>query len=795
MRIKVKKLRLISGLMLGSVIAGCTTLATIQLESRYGPSEPRNRVVTSIPADHVDYWRDVNPIVENRCVVCHACYDAPCQLKMESIEGIDRGASKDLVYLSTRITAGSMSRLFEDETSTAGWRSRKFYPVLNERGDSVEANQNAGVMHRMLQLKRSNPMPDQKLLPESFDISLNREQVCPKPSEFDQYASANPLAGMPYGLPGLEDDQLSVLLKWLEQGAGATVRPALPDQLLDNVAVWEGFLNGDSLKQRLMSRYIYEHLFLANLYFSEFIDPEPDAESAKPVFFRMVRSKTAPGQPVERISTRRPYNEPGVDRVYYRLIRNIETPVSKTHLPYALNSSRMSRWQELFVETDYEVESLPSYFEPVASNPFITFDAIPVSSRYRFLLDEAHFTIQSFIKGPVCRGQVALNVINDHFWIFFSNPDSSRSTLYEKFLSDKAEYMALPASTINVFRPIARWKRYAVTQKNLLREADAYLDHNFGGFGAVSLENIWDGDGVNSSAALTVFRHFDSASVEKGMVGPPPKTAWFINYPLLERIHYLLVAGYDVYGNVGHQFLSRVYMDFLRMEGEMGFLLLLPEEARNRERKFWYRGADREVAEYMTFPRFERNLIPNIRYRTADHKLELFAKIEKRLSGILNSSRGISEIENARIRDALANLQGSAGPHIQMMPQVTFLKIAGDRDTYFTLLRVNAHLNITSLFEEQKNRAPDEDTLVVVRGFLGDRPNAFLVVEESNVSEFSLQLGEMKDQSDYSRLLDRFGVRRTSKNFWEVSDDFHFAYKKQNHIEYGVFDYARLENR
>ncbi|ELV8767405.1 fatty acid cis/trans isomerase [Vibrio vulnificus] len=33
--------------------------------------------------------------------------------------------------------------------------------------------------------------------------------------------------------------------------------------------------------------------------------------------------------------------------------------------------------------------------------------------------------------------------------------------------------------------------------------------------------------------------------------------------------------------HLGHQLLSRLYMDFLRMEGESGFLLLLPELARN----------------------------------------------------------------------------------------------------------------------------------------------------------------------------------------------------------------------
>ena len=40
------------------------------------------------------------------------------------------------------------------------------------------------------------------------------------------------------------------------------------------------------------------------------------------------------------------------------------------------------------------------------------------------MLDEAEFTIMGFIKGPVCRGQMALNVIEDHFWVVFLAPSS-----------------------------------------------------------------------------------------------------------------------------------------------------------------------------------------------------------------------------------------------------------------------------------------------------------------------------------------------------------------------------------
>ena len=113
-------------------VTGCTAFTASQLEQRYGKSEPRDRVVTSVPAWEVDYWTDVKPVVEQRCVVCHGCYDAPCQLKLSSIEGIQRGANPTRVYDSTRVIAAEMSRLYIDESSVQGWRGRGFRPVLNE---------------------------------------------------------------------------------------------------------------------------------------------------------------------------------------------------------------------------------------------------------------------------------------------------------------------------------------------------------------------------------------------------------------------------------------------------------------------------------------------------------------------------------------------------------------------------------------------------------------------------------------------------------------------------------------
>lgn len=84
----------------------------------YGHEQPRNRMVSANSGDGMYYLQELRPVLENRCVVCHGCYDAPCQLKLSSPESIDRGASKDVVYNSSRIRAMNSSRIFEDATST-----------------------------------------------------------------------------------------------------------------------------------------------------------------------------------------------------------------------------------------------------------------------------------------------------------------------------------------------------------------------------------------------------------------------------------------------------------------------------------------------------------------------------------------------------------------------------------------------------------------------------------------------------------------------------------------------------
>ncbi len=779
---------LLSGLL--TLAVGCSVYQQYDLDRRYGDERVRGREVTRLAAGAIDYDTQVRPILESRCVVCHACYDAPCQLKLGSSEGIDRGANPDRVYDARRLRQADLTRLFEDARTTAAWRDKDFHPVLNERVQNPEANAEVGLMSRLLELKRTHPVEPGALLPEDVDLRLRRDQKCPTIAQLRRHERKHPDWGMPYGLPGLDPREHEIVTRWLAEGATHLPSPPLARHLAAQVATWEQFLNQDSLKAQLGSRFIYEHLFLGHMYFGD--------DESSPTFFELVRSRTPPGQPIDRIATRRPYDDPGVARPYYRLAPVREAIVAKLHLPYRLDAARMQRWQQWFHDADYQVAALPSYAPEVASNPFRSFRALPVSSRYRFIIDESEFTMMGFIKGAVCRGPIALNVIDDQFYVFFVDPDAKTQLHDAEFLYRNAESLSMPAEASSNALPIVTWLRQSLHEKDWALAKQKALREDFSDGRKTSLDLLWDGDGHNPNAALTTFRHFDSASVVKGMVGGPPKTTWVLNYPVFERMHYLMVAGFDVYGNVGHQLATRAYMDFLRMEAEFTFLESLPAAARKTEREFWYRDTRQRAYKDIVVALSKFDVDSGIRFETDQPKLELYRKIEASLEPVRQDRFGLDEPRLPKdIVTPLRTLAALQGLALEQLPQTAFLYLpdAPTGAQVFTMIRNDGHSNIASPFGERKRRLPQEDTLTVASGFIGTYPNAFYVVPRARLGEFVQQVANLHSEADYAALQLGFGVRRTDTDFWPTSDKLTELYRQGWPIEAGLLDLNRYENR
>lgn len=779
------RLTILLGLGLGLVLASCA------------PVRPPKLAPLPAPASGaVSFAEDVQPVLNGRCVVCHACYDGPCQLLLSSPDGIARGASTEVVY-ATRLLAMKPTRLGIDAHG-AEWRQRGFFAVAPDAASSGDPS----LLELMLELGRANQFPANTKLPYDVPLGIDRTLSCAQPSEFPTYATEHPRGGMPYGMAPLADAEVQVLSTWLAQGAPLpATTPPRPSAAAAQVADWEAFLNGDSLKQRITARYLYEHWFVAHLYFDDL---------PRGPFFRVVRSTTPPGEPVQEIATVQPYDAPGVERFWYRLSPIDATIVRKTHIVYPLGQARMRRLQSLFLDSAWEPTRLPSYETAEASNPFVSFEQIPARARYQYMLDDAQYFIMTFIRGPVCRGQVAVDVIEDHFFVAFLDPDHDPSVVDPTFLERAKLDLSLPAEHLSGLAPGEFWLQYGHEQERYLdlreQEYDALDPQRVG----PTLDFIWDGDGSNTNAQLTVFRHFDNAAVERGFVGAMPKTAWIIDYALFERIYYDLVAGYDVFGGVTHQVATRLYMDHLRMQGENMFLTFLPADQRESMRASWYVGATSSL-DYESYDRLHGlSHGTRIPFGPGDPMPQLLAKLLARSAAVagppdlLNRCAkppcdrpGASALER-RAERALQPLAGVRGAWVAQMPEIVFLRVrdgGGGQDASYSLVHNRAHSNVAFMFDEASRLLPADDTMTIARGYFGSYPNFVFSVDVAQIEAFTAELAAVRDQIDFGALVENWGVRRTSPDMWATVDWLHADYQRREPTQFGLFDLGRYENR
>ncbi len=83
----------------------------------------------------------------------------------------------------------------------------------------------------------------------------------------------------------------------------------------------------------------------------------------------------------------------------------------------------------------------------------------------------------------------------------------------------------------------------------------------------------------------------------------------------------------------------------------------------------------------------------------------------------------------------------------------------------------------------------------MVRNFIGSYPNAYWCVAEKDLPELVAQVSRLSDEASYAALMDRYGVRRTSPEFWQHSDKIMRAHHAADPLANALLDYSRLENR
>ncbi|MBT5093401.1 MAG: hypothetical protein HOM21_04115, partial [Halobacteriovoraceae bacterium] len=276
------------------------------------------------------YFKNIQPILDKRCVACHSCRESECQLKLTSPEGLKRGGTKQLVH-GTALNAIVRNKLFEDAFGEEKWRQRGFYSVLDlpdylkgftEYRESPDRG--ASILSAALSNKLSNTSEDY-----GPNLLGTEAQSCG-----DGNVDLANVPGMPYRMAPLEfNSEFLPLYDWAAAGSEAYFpsKAVIKEMTTPNnpelIKKWENFFNTPTKKAQWTSRFLYEHLFLSRFYF----------EQAPGEFFELIRSATESPQDIELLPTNHAWESPGKKRFFYRLRKIHSSIVFKNHMVYRVN--------------------------------------------------------------------------------------------------------------------------------------------------------------------------------------------------------------------------------------------------------------------------------------------------------------------------------------------------------------------------------------------------------------------------------------------------------------------------
>lgn len=729
-----------------------------------------------------EYLDEIQPILAERCVTCHACTTSPCQMKLTSYEGVMRGANKHNVFKNTVLASSTGPTRMKDAKTEAEWRDKGFFSVTEGGKESI--------LYKLLEHGKDNEA--------GFDLREPYKLYDGKASELDfqcvekrEIASrvSKPGTGMPFGLSAIPDAEYAKLLSWAERGAPgpsaeaqktlATARDAAA------VAEWEAFFNQDSPKARLAMRYLYEHLYYARLH----ID---DSAKGRGDYFELVRSKTKTG-PIEERVTEVPGDDPGGDFTY-RLKKHTEILTEKDAVIVHLDDKVRARWSELLLggkvndrtTIAWDVARAPGY---TTRNPFAYFEAIPGRIRAELMNEMSRALIEAMVKADVCNGSTATFAIRDRFGAMFLDPDSDPSALDPKLgLSD--------------------WSHLDPTSSSRLAD-EAFARAFERGLaklrpGGLGVEDLWDGQGdlekKDRNAFITVFRHGKSASAHQGPIGQTPETMWVVDYGNFERLYYDLVALYRPWAALPHKLGTWRTMSHIRAHGEDTFLLFMPEKLRDGVRHQFTPGVlgaldnvmngegipsplDGKIDETRPFEdlvsRARKFLGPEIAGFTALDPDPMTAAPTAPTS--LGSQR--------ELEAALFGLTVDRGQVAGAFPDITWVTIddGSSKNATYTILANRVYWSNSRLIGDVfgVNRRPELDTLQVIRGRVGAYPELFLRVPSRDLASI---VKRMRDPQARAGIRDAYEIRRNTPEFWTFLEEENARALAERPLDAAIFD-------
>lgn len=745
------------------------------------------------------FLSQIKPIIDKRCVTCHACREAECRLKMTSPEGIIRGGSKQIIHGGGLLPV-KRTKLFHDAHGEDEWRRKGFYSVMktplkierelrweNSEVDALGRNSlfTAAIVNSF------QDGPYQEAIAKKELIGTD-EQMCGSGQR-----NLELVPGMPYKMQQLSGDEFGTLYNWAIKGADADFPTA--ELLLtlttpknpELIKKWEDFFNTNTNKAKWTSRFLYEHLFLARFYFKE----------SPGEFYELVRSSTPYPQAVKVSPTLKAYQKPKHKKWYYRMMKVHSTIVDKNHFVYEVNDETLSELKNMFWNEDWGKGNNNVSFNFKKSNPLVAFKHMSAKSRYTWMLKNAHLLLDISARSQNCRNEGAAAPYWDNMLHVFVKPESDPTVVFGKEFYDKAgKHLPIPNVTGGKISPFDNFndeqRKYAKVKKVYAKKL-----HPKG----LSLNDVWTGEEgkKDENAIITVLRHFWTASAHKGHWGSDSRSLLLLDFANFERYFYLCNVATEV--SEAMLFQSRVvtYLFDVKKEAENNLLSLVPNNIRKEARKSLVEGlnSNYEFVNDFSLPYNQDNGLKNSESLTSYNDY-IRAILEQRFSsevlGVMSTVHEAGVRSENSEKTKLQNLRKIKGTFATQMPNISYLRVeAADGQNRFYSLAPNRYyktrnqLSFTDKNYEKSQRSPERDVLDVFPGIHFTFPEKIYLVKEANLDQFLTDLQRVQTRREFLRFNDKYGLDQMATNFWEIIDEVNQTFIGNNPIDGGILDLHR----
>jgi hypothetical protein len=93
-----------------------------------------------------------------------------------------------------------------------------------------------------------------------------------------------------------------------------------------------------------------------------------------------------------------------------------------------------------------------------------------------------------------------------------------------------------------------------------------------------------------------------------------------------------------------------------------------------------------------------------------------------------------------------------------------------------------------------QNAVPSLARVTIYPGILTSYPNFIFRIDEKDVEEFAAKLIDADTKEKFTAMVERWGVRRSNPDFWQVVHSITEYVRRKNPLEAAVFDVNRYKN-